>query len=321
MPIVSIIVPNYNHDKYLKERMESIFTQTYQNFEVIILDDCSTDSSLEVLNQYKDHPKVTHFIVNEQNSGSVFRQWNKGISFAQGKFIWIAESDDIASPAFLEVLINKLIADENLGIAFCQSNKINDLGKVFGDWVNHTKEREGNLFLNSFEMDGNVFIKRFLIEQNSIPNASGVVFRKDWYLKVGGSIENLKTVGDWNVWVKILSFSNVYFCHEKLNYFRMHDSSCVAVSRKNDTKANIKLMFFYMFEDLFKFSTKENLTISKHFKYKKNIAALVFIFACISHNNYKILFHNSYGLRLYFFVFNPYVYIDLFKLGLSLFKK
>jgi len=321
MPVVSIIVPNYNHGTYLKERMESIFKQTYQNFEVIILDDCSKDNSLEVLNQYKDHPKVTHFIANIQNSGSVFRQWSKGISFAQGEFIWIAESDDIASPTFLESLINKLIAEDSLGIAFCQSYKINNLGKVFGDWVDHTKEKENNLFLNSFKMNGNTFIKRFLIEKNSIPNASGVVFRKEIYLKTGGPLENLKTIGDWNVWVKILSFSNIYFCHEKLNYFRMHDSSCVAISRKNDIKANIKLMFLYMFDDLFKFSSKENPAISKHFKYKKNIAASIFIFTCISHNNYKILLHNSYAFRLYFLVFNPYVYIDLIKLFLHLTSK
>ena len=310
---VSIILPNYNHSEYLPQRIESILNQTYQDFEVIILDDSSTDNSLEVLNHYRDHPKVTHFIVNEKNSGSVFRQWNKGVSLAQGEFIWIAESDDIASPFFLERLTNQLLEDQNLGIAFCQSNKINSLSEVYGDWLDHTKEKENNLFMNSFKMNGNAFITRFLIEKNSIPNASAVVFRKDIYLRTGGPLENLKTVGDWNIWVKILSFSNVYFHHEKLNSFRMHDSSCVAISIKNDSKCNIILMFIEMYKDLSKFSDKKNPTMSKYFKYKKDINTLRFIYTCIASKNYEKLFNNPYGSRIYFIFFTPYLYIALLK--------
>lgn len=322
MLVVSIIVPNYNHAKYLKERMDSIFAQTYQNFEVIILDDCSIDNSLEVLSQYKEHPKVTHFIVNEKNSGSVFKQWNKGVSLAQGEFIWIAESDDIASPFFLEILINQLLEDKNLGISFCQSNKINNLSEVFGDWLDHTKEKENNLFLNSFKMNGNDFIKRFLIEKNSIPNASAVVFRKEFFLKTGGPLEKLKNVGDWDVWVKILIFSNIYFHQEKLNYFRMHDSSCVAMSRKNDIPVDIKFMILYMFDDLFEFSKKNNSAISKYFRSQRDIAALVFIFTCVTSGNYKLLFNNYYGLKVCLVLFNPFLYVDVLKLYfLRLLKK
>ena len=65
MAEVSVIVPNYNHAAFLPKRLESIFNQTYQDFEVILLDDASTDTSVEVLSQYADHPKVTHFVVNE----------------------------------------------------------------------------------------------------------------------------------------------------------------------------------------------------------------------------------------------------------------
>src|SRR5690606_14670397 len=92
--LVSIILPNYNHASYLPDRLNSIFNQSYQNFEVIILDDCSRDVSLEILNIYKGHPKVSHFIANEVNSGSPFKQWQKGLKLAKGDFVWIAESDD-----------------------------------------------------------------------------------------------------------------------------------------------------------------------------------------------------------------------------------
>lgn len=83
--MVSVIVPNYNHASYLVARIESILNQTYQDFELILLDDCSTDDSREVLLKYKDNPKVTHLVFNEQNSGSPFIQWHKGVQLAEGE--------------------------------------------------------------------------------------------------------------------------------------------------------------------------------------------------------------------------------------------
>lgn len=105
---VSIILPNFNHHPYLQKRLDSIFNQTHQNFEVIILDDASTDNSVSILNSYKNHPKVTHFIINTENSGSPFKQWKKGLNLAKGDFIWIAESDDFCDLNFLETQLNHL---------------------------------------------------------------------------------------------------------------------------------------------------------------------------------------------------------------------
>ncbi|WP_179319489.1 glycosyltransferase family 2 protein [Winogradskyella helgolandensis] len=106
--LVSVILPNYNHEAFLQERLDSIFNQTYQNYEVIILDDCSTDNSLKILDRYKYHTKVSHFIVNTTNSGSPFKQWKKGLDLAQGDYIWIAESDDFCDFNFLESQLDYL---------------------------------------------------------------------------------------------------------------------------------------------------------------------------------------------------------------------
>jgi glycosyltransferase involved in cell wall biosynthesis len=86
-PLISVIVPNYNHEKYLKQRLESVFNQTYVNFEVILLDDFSTDSSTNILSEYAKNPKVSHCVFNETNSGNTFVQWNKGIALAKGDYI------------------------------------------------------------------------------------------------------------------------------------------------------------------------------------------------------------------------------------------
>ena len=98
MPQVSVIVPNYNHASYLRQRIESIINQTYQDFELIILDDCSTDHSKEIIESYRNHPRVNQIVYNTENSGSTFKQWNKGVELAEGECIWFAESDDWCEP-------------------------------------------------------------------------------------------------------------------------------------------------------------------------------------------------------------------------------
>jgi len=106
MLTVSVIIPNYNHSKFLRKRINSVLDQTFQKFEVIILDDCSSDNSKEIIEEYRFNNKISHIVYNDINSGSTFKQWEKGIQLAIGDLIWIAESDDWCEPNFLSILVN-----------------------------------------------------------------------------------------------------------------------------------------------------------------------------------------------------------------------
>lgn len=119
-PLVSVIIPNYNHAPFLKERIDSVLNQTYRNFEVILLDDCSTDNSREIIESYRGQEKISHIEYNAANSGSTFKQWEKGINFAKGEWIWIAESDDVADINF----INELIVETDAEMVYCNSQII-----------------------------------------------------------------------------------------------------------------------------------------------------------------------------------------------------
>ena len=100
---VSVVVPNYNYAHYLESRVNSITSQSYPIREIIILDDCSVDNSVKLINEICESSDVpTRFIPNEHNSGSVFIQWLKGVEAARGEFVWIAEADDLALPHFLK---------------------------------------------------------------------------------------------------------------------------------------------------------------------------------------------------------------------------
>ncbi|MEY3049953.1 MAG: hypothetical protein RL365_1991, partial [Bacteroidota bacterium] len=125
-PLVSVIIPNYNHAPYLQERIDSVLNQTYRDFEVIVLDDCSSDNSREIIERYRGYEKISHIEYNSVNSGSTFKQWQKGLVFAKGEWIWIAESDDVAHPDFL---LKCLSSVQELDLVFCKSTIINGLGE------------------------------------------------------------------------------------------------------------------------------------------------------------------------------------------------
>ncbi|MFY0650427.1 MAG: glycosyltransferase family 2 protein [Cyclobacteriaceae bacterium] len=223
MPVVSIIVPNYNHAHFLKERLDSIFNQSYQDFEVILLDDASSDKSQEILSQYAKRPKVTQYVVNKTNSGSPFKQWRKGIELTKGKYIWIAESDDVAELDFLRRLISRLEEDNDIGIAFCRSKIINNKGKAIGfsnsgDQFSHVR------WSGDFVMDGVLAIKEHFRFSTHILNASSVVVRKS-AIKSPFYFQSYRYSGDWRYYLDILMNHSISFTYEPLSIFRRSESS------------------------------------------------------------------------------------------------
>src|ERR1700691_397600 len=110
IPRVSIVIPNYNHARFLRNRVDSVLRQTFQDFELIILDDCSSDESRSVLSSYAADPRIK-IEFNASNSGSVFKQWNKGVKLGRGDYVWIAESDDYADQNMLKRLVTLLETD------------------------------------------------------------------------------------------------------------------------------------------------------------------------------------------------------------------
>ena len=159
-PLVSVIIPNYNHARFLDERIRTVLNQTYQNFELIILDDKSTDNSLEVINKYKDDPHVSDIVVNEENSGSTFKQWHKGFELAKGDIVWIAESDDSCDAKLLEVLVQGYLESDAV-LALCKSCKYDADGNRCC-YMPHDK------LVKSFSMTGHDFIKEHMIQRNIV---------------------------------------------------------------------------------------------------------------------------------------------------------
>ena len=221
--MVSVIVPNYNHGKYLRKRIDSILAQTYQDFELILLDDKSTDDSIDIIKSYQADVHVSHIVINDKNTGNPFYQWKKGIELSKGDLIWIAESDDIADKDFLMILISLMNSNPDAVIAFSHSFLIDEEGcQIDKDFHGHSNPDEVKVF------DGEKFARYIMTTCNYIFNASMVLFKKSAFTNVSNTFMQYRTCGDWAFWMEICLQGKVIEVGKRLSCFRQHENKVTA---------------------------------------------------------------------------------------------
>ncbi len=230
MPKVSVIIPNYSHANFLPKRLESVYNQTYPDFEVILLDDCSKDTSVEELRKYENHPKTKELIINKQNSGTTFKQWIKGLQYADGDFIWFAESDDVAELNFLEEMVKVCSQNPNVGLCYSHSLEINDKDQFLRELHKPNLKNPDS----EFEIiPGHTFVKNHLSGHNFIENVSCCLINAKVFEQKESIDPWFKLMGDRCFYIKIASEWDIGFVNKPLNLFRKHG----AVVRKK-TKIN-----------------------------------------------------------------------------------
>lgn len=257
---VSVVVPNYNYGKYIKKRIRSILKQTYPIYELIVLDDASTDGSAEMLKsvvldlKLKNPEMRVRFVGSKDNSGKAMAQWKKGFELAEGDFVWIAEADDLCSRRFLEEVI-KGFDNPEVVLSYAESMIINGAGVVIAPnfrW-SRDKEKTGH-YKKSYIKDGRQEIEEIMAIRCTIPNVSGVVFRKSAIKPkdLEKAIE-FSQVGDWYFYVKTLEGGKISYNRKALNRFRVHKGSKTANSRNERHYREILEMYKY-FEKKYKLS-------------------------------------------------------------------
>ena len=219
-PKISIIVPSYNHASFLQERFESIFNQTYTNFELIILDDASQDGSQLYLSEIKDS-RISHILFNDFNSGSPCSQWLKGINYSSGDYIWIAESDDFCDKYFLENLLT--IAIKGYDLVYCRSLSVNSKSEVI-DSLFWPDGLDFSKWKSDYTNSGMDEIMESMVYRNTIPNASSCIFKQKNFI-FPDFLSELKYSGDWYFWVYILQNCKLAYVAKPLNYFRLHEKT------------------------------------------------------------------------------------------------
>ena len=232
---VSVVIPNYNYSKYIIERIDSVLNQTYPIHELIILDDCSTDNSVEVINEKISHIDNLNikFLVNDKNSGSVFSQWQKAFSESSGDYVWIAEADDSCSPYFLENVMAGF-DHSDVVISYSESKRINENNYIISDscrdWMSGVSFTRWN---KSYIKNGIDELRESLCVCNSIPNVSAVVFRKKNQVDLLEDCKRFKISGDWYLYFSLLKDGRISYNSKSLNYFRKHSASTSTTVRKS----------------------------------------------------------------------------------------
>lgn len=236
---ISVIVPNYNYARLIKRRLDSIRMQTYPIYELIILDDASTDESVSRITDYcRKNDCDARVVLNKANSGSVFSQWQKGIRMATGDLVWIAEADDSSDPNFLSTLVPAF--DENeIVLACCQSRQINEKGRLLAtDYLSYTSDISRR-WQNDHFSNGVDIIRESLSIKNVIPNVSGVLFDRQALVQalenIGEDLFDYRVAGDWLVYLHVLVQGRFFFSSKSLNDHCRHTQSvtCDAAVEKH----------------------------------------------------------------------------------------
>ena len=217
MPKISVILPNFNHSRFLRDRIESVLNQTFQDFELIMLDDASVDHSADIIRSYESHPKVSHIVINKENSGSTFIQWEKGLKLAKGEYIWFAESDDLSDPDFLRCFMDAFDQHPEVGVVYTPSIWIDEDGKEI-----HRPDHESE----GFTQPGIEVIKSEFTKGCLIYNASTVIFKKALTINVNfKELTKFRYTGDWFFWTKLLEQTSLTRLDQRLNYYRRHNNN------------------------------------------------------------------------------------------------
>ncbi|MBD2608757.1 glycosyltransferase [Scytonema hofmannii FACHB-248] len=291
MSKISVIIPAYNCAKTIKETIESVLTQSFTDFELIVINDGSTDSSLDIVSKIKDSRIKTFSYTNV--GGNVSR--NRGINHAVGEFISFLDADDIWTP---DKLATQLQALEE-----------NPLTKVAYSWTDYIDEN-GN-FVHSgthISLNGNVYEQ--LLVKNFLENGSNPLISKDALLAVGGFDESLLAGQDWDMWLRLAREFNFVAVPEVQILYRIsanslscnlarQEKACLQVLNKaySTSPESLQHLKAYSFANLYKYLTWKAL--QNPLNRQKGLAGALFLWKYVKNDSSRLQ-NRSLTLILFF---------------------
>jgi glycosyltransferase involved in cell wall biosynthesis len=206
VPEVSVVVPNYNYAPYLENAIDSVLAQTFESVEVLVVDDGSTDESLEVLRGYEKRVRV----FSQSNQG-VSAARNKGISESRGKYIAFLDADDSWHPSKLKSQL-EYFSDPAVGMVYCRMNYTDLSGKV--------------LCANGPGEKGHVLREIAFLRGPGVPaGGSAAIVRRECFETVGLFETKLSTTADWDMWRRIACRYKIELVASPLVYYRLHPTA------------------------------------------------------------------------------------------------
>ncbi len=233
---ISVVIPNYNYASFLYERLYSILSQQYKINEIIILDDCSSDNSIKVIDDIVS--KLSEFMniskyYNMKNSGSPFAQWAKGIEHAKSDYIWICEADDYCDKKMVSSLMNVINNDNDIVLAYVDTAYINKSGAIIRKTIKPEIDiMKTNHWESDYINDGIDEIRNYAYLNCTIANVSSVLFKNQDYAEILDKAKTYRQVGDYYFYLNVMQTGKVTFINKPYNYYRVHGNNVTSTTKK-----------------------------------------------------------------------------------------
>ena len=222
MPLITVYITNYNYGDYIQECVESILLQTFQDFEIIIIDDGSTDNSKEIIEKFASFEKIS--IVYQQNKGLNVTN-NIALRLSKGKYIMRLDADDYVVPNMLELMVDQLEQDKELGLVFPDYFLVNKAGEITDEVRRYNFDEEVTLL--------------------DLPaHGACTMIRSEFLKQLGGYDENYKCQDGYELWIKFTARYKISNLNTPLFYYRQHGSNLTSNElRILNTRKEIKKNF------------------------------------------------------------------------------
>lgn len=221
MPKVSVLMPSFNYQRYLPAAISSVLSQSYSDLELIITDDCSTDGSREILEQWRRLDSRVIPVLHDVNHGLAVAR-NSGLAVSSGQFVALCDADDLWLPDKLKTQMDCFKHQPELGVVYSDSAIIDGDGKLTGQRFSSLFHRKGQI------TSGNLFEE--LCERNFLCVPT-VILRREAMSYAGGFEENLRSLEDWVCWIKISRKHSFHYVDDTLVYYRIHGAGLSSNSK------------------------------------------------------------------------------------------
>lgn len=226
-PLLSVVIPSYNHSRFIREAVDSVLNQTYRNIELIVIDDGSSDNSMDILLSYND----TRIQVIAQENQGAHNAINNGLKLAKGEYLAILNSDDIYEKNRFEIMIDAMQQSPETEFMCSYIRVINTAGKDLGikkGWRNMQSWLVPHPELSFGEQDG---FKGNLIMTNFTSTTSNFLFTRKLYERIGG-MRNLRFAHDWDFALRAAEVTECKLIEQPLMRYRIHESNTISSNRK-----------------------------------------------------------------------------------------
>lgn len=246
--LVSVVIPNYNYERFLLQRIYSILSQKRKIGEIIILDDNSSDNSVALAKKIErniGHLVPVRLINNKKNRGT-FRQWERGFSVAKHDYVWIAEADDYCDTAFLDQVLSPMEQDPTIVLSYSDTGFVHEDGLFLESVKRHIDYQDSGHWRGDYINDGLDEVRNYSYLNNTVANVSSVVFKKKPeidYAELFSLSREFKQAGDWVFYVNYMLHGKVAYIDKPLNFYRLHGNNVSSQTKAKDHLTEIHQVY------------------------------------------------------------------------------